>query len=157
MICFNMLFKLKLRGVLKELPLTSDNLLLNQLNGLEGFKMNFKRICKMQTPRSNYWLKIEPNLNSAKNYNNIRQKRIVLYTILRYNIIVVEIRSRDLVNNTTAFRKFTFEPERRWYRWKQKYSGKRGSLVIALTIYQLSVAAINFAIAYAIIKKANRK
>lgn len=43
MIYFNMLFKLKLRGVLKELPLASDNLLFNQLNISDGFKMNFKR------------------------------------------------------------------------------------------------------------------
>jgi hypothetical protein len=34
----------------------------------------------------------------------------------------------------------------------KKYSGKRGSLVIALTIFVLSLAAINFAKAYAIKK-----
>ncbi|MCW4387052.1 hypothetical protein [Limosilactobacillus oris] len=38
-----------------------------------------------------------------------------------------------------------------------KVTRKERAPVIALAIYYLSVAAINFAIAYAIIKKANRK
>lgn len=50
MIYFNMLFKLNLRGVLKELPLASDNLLFNRLNGLEDFKMNFKRVLQNLGP-----------------------------------------------------------------------------------------------------------
>ena len=81
---------------------------------------------------------------------------LVICTLVRYNIRVDEMGSRDLVKSTRSGSD-SLNPERGWYGWKQLLRRKARAPIIALTIWLLSVAAINFAKAYAIIKKANRK
>lgn len=71
-------------------------------------------------------------------------------------IDVDEVRSRDLINILQRSGDSLSSGWRR-VQWMKEYIWKHEDAVIVNALVAISVASINFAIAYAIIKKANRK